>query len=86
MVIEPNLELRTRGSGVSENRCGQVTHCRKIVIDIVKKIKEDYQPDKTILFGYYTYKKTADNSALDLLSEKRANQCPILIEGLREQS
>lgn len=50
---------------------------RKIIADIVEKIKEDYQPDKIILFGSCVYRKPTDNSDVDLLIAKRANQRPI---------
>ena len=50
---------------------------RKIIADIVEKIKEDYQPDKIILFGSYTYRKPTENSDIDLLVVKRTNQRPI---------
>lgn len=50
---------------------------REIVTGIVKKIKEDYRPGKTVLFGSYAYRKLTDNSDVDLLIAKRTNQRPI---------
>ena len=50
---------------------------RKIILDIVEKIKEDYQPDKIIFFGPYAYRKPTEDSDIDLLIVKRTNQRPI---------
>jgi predicted nucleotidyltransferase len=46
----------------------------KIISKIVKKIKEEYQPEKIILFGSYAYGKPAKNSDIDLLIIKESNK------------
>lgn len=40
---------------------------RKIISDIVEKLKEGYQPEKIILFGSYAYGKPTEDSDIDML-------------------
>jgi len=47
---------------------------KKIISKIVKKIKEEYQPEKIVLFGSYAYGKPTKNSDIDLLIIKESNK------------
>ncbi len=40
---------------------------RKIISEIVEKLKEGYQPDKIILFGSYAYGEPTGDSDIDML-------------------
>jgi predicted nucleotidyltransferase len=40
---------------------------RKIVSDIVEKLKQGYQPNKIILFGSYAYGEPTEDSDIDML-------------------
>jgi predicted nucleotidyltransferase len=48
---------------------------RGIILQIVEKIKKEYQPKKVILFGSYAYGEPTGDSDLDILivTEKRLN-------------
>jgi predicted nucleotidyltransferase len=48
---------------------------RGIILQIVEKIKKEYQPKKIILFGSYAYGEPTGDSDLDILivTEKRLN-------------
>ncbi len=39
---------------------------RKIISEVVEKIKRDYQPEKIILFGSYAYGTPTEDSDIDL--------------------
>jgi len=47
---------------------------RKLISEIVEKIKTEYQPDKIILFGSYAYGKPTEDSDIDLLIIKETNK------------
>jgi predicted nucleotidyltransferase len=50
---------------------------RKIILDIVEKIKKEYQPSKIILFGSYAYGQPDRSSDIDLLIIKETTARPI---------
>ena len=43
------------------------TETRDMILEIVSKIKKEYQPDKIILFGSYAYGQPDRDSDVDLL-------------------
>lgn len=47
---------------------------RKKILEIVDKIKKEYQPEKIILFGSYAYGEPAEHSDIDLLIIKESNK------------
>jgi len=47
---------------------------RKIISEIVEKIKKDYQPDKIILFGSYAYGTPTEDSDIDLFIIKNTKK------------
>lgn len=53
------------------------TKVREIIIEIVEKIKKEYQPDKIILFGSYAYGTPDRDSDIDLLIIKDTQDRPI---------
>jgi uncharacterized protein len=50
---------------------------RKIIFEIVEKIKREYQPDRMILFGSYAYGRPDQDSDIDLLIIKDTQERPI---------
>lgn len=50
---------------------------RKIILEIAKKIKENYRPTKVILFGSYAYGTPKRDSDIDLLIIKNTQDRPI---------
>jgi predicted nucleotidyltransferase len=50
---------------------------RQIIIELVEKIKQEYQPSKIILFGSYAYGTPDYDSDIDLLIIKNTNKRPI---------
>lgn len=50
---------------------------RKIILEIVKKIQENYKPDKVILFGSYAYGTPERDSDIDLLIIKNTQDRPL---------
>lgn len=50
---------------------------RETVSNIVKKIKEQYKPEKIILYGSYAYGNAHEDSDIDLLIIKDTNERPI---------
>jgi len=40
---------------------------RGVILEIVEKIKKEYQPKKVILFGSYAYGEPTEDSDLDIL-------------------
>lgn len=50
---------------------------RKIILNIVEKIKREYQPEKIILFGSYAYGTPDRDSDIDLLIIKETRDRPI---------
>jgi len=50
---------------------------RNTILEIVDKIKQEYQPDKIILFGSYAYGHPDRDSDIDLLIIKDTSERPI---------
>jgi predicted nucleotidyltransferase len=50
---------------------------KKIIIEIVEKIKREYRPEKIILFGSYAYGAPDTDSDIDLLIVKETRERPI---------
>lgn len=50
---------------------------KKILAEIVKKLKKDYKPLKIILFGSHAYGQPKDDSDLDLLILKNTKKRPV---------
>lgn len=50
---------------------------KEIIKNITEKIKKDYQPEKVILYGSFTYGEPDRDSDLDFLIVKRTTQRPI---------
>ena len=50
---------------------------KKILAEIVKKLKKDYKPLKIILFGSHAYGQPKDDSDLDLLILKNTRRRPV---------
>ena len=46
------------------------TMTRKLISEIVEKIKKDYQPEKIILYGSYAYGHPTEDSDVDLFIVK----------------
>jgi predicted nucleotidyltransferase len=53
------------------------TEIRKIILDIVEKLKKEYQPSKIILFGSHVYGQPDGSSDIDLLIIKETADRPI---------
>ncbi|MDI6736045.1 MAG: nucleotidyltransferase domain-containing protein [bacterium] len=51
-----------------------ITLIKKIKNDIVEKLKNEYNPERIILFGSYGYGKPTDDSDVDLLIVKDTNE------------
>ncbi|MFH1259892.1 MAG: nucleotidyltransferase domain-containing protein [Elusimicrobiota bacterium] len=47
---------------------------KKVIDNIVKKIQEEYKPEKIILFGSYAYGKPTSESDVDLLIIKESRK------------
>jgi len=43
---------------------------RKLILEVVEKIKREYQPEKIILFGSYAYGTPTEDSDIDLFIVK----------------
>jgi len=50
---------------------------RKVILDIVEKIKKEYQPERIILFGTFAYGTPDRDSDIDLLIIKDTPERPI---------
>ena len=50
---------------------------REIILDIVRKLAEEYKPKKIILFGSHAYGRPSEESDIDLLIIKETNKRPI---------
>lgn len=55
---------------------------RKILDNIVSRLRQDYEPEQIILFGSYAYGNPTDESDLDLLIVKDTCE-PILARWMR---
>jgi predicted nucleotidyltransferase len=47
---------------------------KKTILAVVKKIQEEYQPEKIILFGSYAYGKPTESSDIDLFIIKESKK------------
>ena len=47
---------------------------RKLILEIVEKIKEGHKPEKIILFGSYAYGHPTEDSDIDLLIVKETDK------------
>lgn len=47
---------------------------RKLILDIVDKIKREYQPEKIILYGSYAYGRPTPDSDIDLFIIKETDK------------
>ncbi|MBI4329762.1 MAG: nucleotidyltransferase domain-containing protein [Chloroflexi bacterium] len=47
---------------------------RKLILEIVDRIKRDYQPEKIILYGSYAYGKPTEDSDIDLFIVKETDK------------
>ncbi|MCK4357243.1 MAG: nucleotidyltransferase domain-containing protein [Candidatus Cloacimonetes bacterium] len=47
---------------------------RKIILRMVEKIKTEYQPERIVLFGSYSWGKPTRDSDVDLLIIKKTNE------------
>jgi len=53
------------------------TKTRDIILRIVKKIRENYKPERIILYGSFAYGNPGRDSDIDLLIIKDTNERPI---------
>lgn len=60
----------------------RINEARKILDNIVKRLKQDYDPEQIILYGSYAYGNPTDESDLDLLIVKDTHE-PILMRWMR---
>ncbi len=51
----------------------RTNEAKKILNNIVKKLRQDYDPEQIILFGSYAYGNPTDESDIDLLIVKDMN-------------
>ena len=49
----------------------------RFIKEIVKKIKDEYKPERIILFGSYAYGNPVPDSDIDLLVVKKTTERPI---------
>ena len=47
---------------------------QKIIAEVVEKIKEEYKPEKIILYGSYAYGKPTEDSDIDLFIVKETDK------------
>ena len=50
---------------------------KSTILTIIKKIKEEYKPEKIILYGSYAYGEPHEDSDIDLLIVKDTKERPI---------
>lgn len=50
---------------------------RKVILEMVEKIKKEYQPERIILFGSFAYGSPDHDSDIDLLIIKDTSERPI---------
>ncbi len=50
---------------------------KKVILDIVERLKERYQPEKIILYGSFAYGEPNEDSDIDLLIIKDTGERPI---------
>ena len=47
---------------------------KKLILEVVEKIKKEYQPEKIILFGSYAYGTPTEDSDIDLFIVKETDK------------
>ena len=52
------------------------SHARRVIDDMVARLKKEYQPEKIILFGSYAYGQPARDSDIDLFIIKDTTESP----------
>lgn len=52
------------------------SHARRVILDIVERLKKEYQPEKIILFGSYAYGQPTRDSDIDLFIIKDTAEPP----------
>ncbi len=52
----------------------RTTEAKKILNNIVTRLRQDYDPEQIILFGSYAYGNPTDESDIDLLIVKDTNE------------
>ena len=52
------------------------SHARRVIDDIVARLKKEYRPEKIILFGSYAYGKPTRDSDIDLFIIKDTSEPP----------
>lgn len=62
-----------------ENR---INKARKILDNIVNRLRQDYDPEQIILFGSYAYGNPTEESDIDLLIVKDTSE-PVLVRWVR---
>ena len=55
----------------------RIEEARKILDDIVSRLRQDYEPEQMILFGSYAYGEPTDDSDIDLLIIKNTSESPL---------
>lgn len=60
----------------------RIKAAKKILDNIVNRLRQDYEPEQIILFGSYAYGKPTDESDLDLLIVKDTSE-PILARWMK---
>lgn len=60
----------------------RIKEAKKILDNIVSRLRQDYEPEQIILFGSYAYGKPTDESDLDLLIVKDTSE-PILARWMK---
>ncbi len=52
------------------------SHARRVIDDIVARLKKEYRPERIILFGSYAYGKPTRDSDIDLFIIKKTSESP----------
>lgn len=68
------------------------TEAKEVILNVIEKIKDNYKPEKIILYGSFAYGKPDRDSDIDLLIVKDTQARPIdrrifvrhLVSGLRK--
>ncbi len=60
----------------------RIKEARKILENIVNRLRQDYEPEQIILYGSYAYGNPTDESDIDLLIVKDTRE-PVLARWMR---
>jgi predicted nucleotidyltransferase len=71
------MGIRANRANSMERKMNAATETRDMILEIVSKIKKEYQPNKVILFGSYAYGQPDRDSDIDLLIIKDTPERPI---------